>query len=317
MIKTVWHGLLLLTVLLPLASCFNASEEVDNDIDAGDEATEEGSAQEEENSEEEGTPSLETFVYNYFTAVNSGDEEEVALVTNFETEEGQGATEAIVEEFEQFSMNDLNIQVLEEEQASRVDFFYDYYPEEDSIEAVSVLIEGEFGGDDAELYGDETMVIRNDLLIHEQAEDWEVIGNFAHTPLPAEQSAATQGGLLYTPEAFVAEYYQRLENEEYDQLYEFFSEDYRDERQMDDDEYVEELSEGEIEPRDTQVIMGELFAEDVQEVIPELFAYTTENDDYIVRAQYQTDSDEHLFTEDVLVSEIEDEWRISMIHRYE
>ncbi|QQK80922.1 hypothetical protein HUG20_14160 [Salicibibacter cibi] len=318
--KVVWHGLLLLTVLFLSVSCFHTPDVSNsNDIDDGDSREPPAEDPEEDHeahaeADRDGEETLESFLSRYFEAINSGDEEEAERMSDLRT--GEQDIQDILKEFENFQLESINIQPLEEEQTSPVHYFYEHDIEEADI--VSVLLEGHYRGNEEEKYGSSDVVIRNDLLVMEQGESPEVLGSFIHTPLSSEQSAASQGGQLFTPEAFVAEYYQRLENENYDQLYELLSETYRnDELQMNANQYEELLSDGDIQFQDVHVTMGELFEEEIQEVVPDLLSYTTDNDDYIVRVQYRPGSDDRLFTEDVLVSDIDGEWRISMIHRYE
>ncbi|QDI91013.1 hypothetical protein EPH95_07315 [Salicibibacter halophilus] len=317
--KVVWHGVLLLTGLLLSVSCFHESDvshSNDVDDDSGDQHAEDTDVDHEESASADSSSEemLQSFIFHYFEAVNSGDEEEIELMSQLRSDEND--IQNILEQFDNFQIESINIKTMEQEQASPLQHFYEHDIEE--AEAASVLLEGHFQGEEGDRYGNGDVVIRNDLLVNEQGENSEVIDSFIHTPVSPEQSATAQGGLLFTPEAFVAEYYNRLENENYEQLFELFSEEYRqDELQMTADQYVELLAEGEAQFQDVHVTMGELYEEEIQEVVPDLLAYTTDNDDYIVRAQYRPGSDERLFTEDVLVSEIGGEWRISMIHRYE
>ncbi|QQK77073.1 hypothetical protein HUG15_16810 [Salicibibacter cibarius] len=318
--KVVWHGLLLLTVLLLSVSCFHTPDVSNsNDIDkdgSGEQPAQDPEDDHEGNAEAEvdGEETLESFLSHYFEAINRGDEEEVERMSDLGI--GEQDVQDILEEFENFQMESLNIQPLEEEQTSPVHYFYEHDIGEADI--VSVLLEGHYQGGEGEKYGSDDVVIRKDLLVIEQAGTPEVFGTYIHTPLSSEQSAASQGGELFTPETFVAEYYQRLENDNYDQLFELLSETYRnDELQMNANQYAEFLSDSDIQFQDVHVTMGELYEEEIQEVVPDLLSHTTDNDDYIVRVQYRPGSDERLFTEDVLVSDIDGEWRISMIHRYE
>ncbi|AXF55769.1 hypothetical protein [Salicibibacter kimchii] len=317
--RVVWHGLLLLTVLFLSASCFHASDvsdsnDTDDDMETQPPEDREDNHKENEEVDRAGGETLESFLFDYFEAINRGDEEAAEQMIDPGT--GEQGAQYILEEFDNFRIENINIQSLEEGQVSPVDYFYEHDIGE--TDAVSVLLEGDYRGEEEEKYGSGDVVIRNDLLVHEQGENSEVLGSFIHTPLSPEQSAAAQGGLLFTPEAFVAEYYQRLENENYDQLFELLSDTYRhDELNMNANQYEELLSKGEVQFQDVHVSMGELFEEEIQEVVPDLLSYTTDNDDYIVRAQYRPGSDERLLTEDVLVSDIDGEWRISMIHRYE
>ncbi|MBB6448371.1 hypothetical protein HNR44_000320 [Geomicrobium halophilum] len=324
MAKLMATILILLSTLIPLMGCFDTSgDEVEGELEGPDseeaQRTEEGAEQEEKHARDHGD--LESFVFSFLEAINRGDENEVELMVRFENGEEESPADSVIAEFVNFSMDTANVHVLEGEQARATTSKYFDDMEQYEAEIVSILIAGRYEGDGAEKYGNSSMMIRNDLLVREQEDNWEVVGSFTHTPLSVEQIAANQGGLLFTPEAFISEYYNQLENKEHDELFNKFSDTYHtyqeDGLQTDAEKFVEKLTKRETELQDIRVIMGDLYNEEIQEVIPELLPYTTEKDDYIVRVQYRLNQGGPPYTEDILVSEINGEWQISTIHRYD